>query len=121
MAQFNVNLAFNADTGKAKTQIQELQSLLSKIAYSGTTSMTGNMQKDLKSASDAAKELQFHLNNGVWDSVNSIYTYKNSAMGVIENLSADYSSLDFDAAEIQKKLGDGENVEFLKEVLTKLG
>ena len=61
------------------------------------------------------------LNNGVWDSVNSIYTYKNSAMGVIENLSADYSSLDFDAAEIQKKLGDGENVEFLKEVLTKLG
>ena len=63
MAQFNVNLAFNADTGKAKTQIQELQSLLSKIAYSGTTSVTGNMQKDLKSASDAAKELQFHLNN----------------------------------------------------------
>jgi hypothetical protein len=42
-------------------------------------------------------------------------------MGVIENLSADYNSLDFDAAAIQKKLGDGENVEFLKEVLAKLG
>ena len=64
MAQFNVNLAFNADTGKAKTQIMELQSLLNKIAYSGTTSNAiGGLQKDLHSASEAAKELQFHLNN----------------------------------------------------------
>lgn len=64
MAQFNVNLAFNADTGKAKTQIMELQSLLNKIAYSGTTSSsTSGLQQDLHSASEAAKELQFHLNN----------------------------------------------------------
>ena len=63
MAQFNVNLAFNADTGKAKAQIQELQSLLSKIAYTGTTSPTKGLQTDLQAASAAAKELQFHLNN----------------------------------------------------------
>ena len=63
MAQFNVNLAFNADTGKAKTQIMELQSLLSKIAYTGTTSGTDKLQTDLHAASEAAKELQFHLNN----------------------------------------------------------
>lgn len=63
MAQFNVNLAFNADTGKAKTQIMELQSLLSKIAYTGTTSGTDKLQTDLHAASAAAKELQFHLNN----------------------------------------------------------
>ena len=61
------------------------------------------------------------LNNGVWDSINSIYTYQNSTMGVIDNLSTDYKNLDFDAAAIQQKLGDGENVEFLKEVLAKLG
>ena len=61
------------------------------------------------------------LNNGVWDSINSIYTYQNSAMGVIDNLSTDYKNLDFDATAIQQKLGDGENVEFLKEVLAKLG
>jgi hypothetical protein len=42
-------------------------------------------------------------------------------MGVLDNMSNDYSSLDFDAAAIQQKLGDGENVEFLKEVLAKLG
>ena len=61
------------------------------------------------------------LMDGLWYSIESIYTYKNSAMGVIENLSTDYSNLDFDATAIQQKLGDGENVEFLKEVLTKLG
>jgi hypothetical protein len=61
------------------------------------------------------------LNDGVWDSIESIYSYKNSVMGVLDNMSNDYSSLDFDAAAIQQKLGDGENVEFLKEVLAKLG
>lgn len=65
MANLHVNLAFSADTGKAKAQIQELQTLLSKIAYTGTTSnsLTGTMQKDIQAASSAAKDLQFHLNN----------------------------------------------------------
>ena len=49
MANLHVNLAFSADTGKAKAQIQELQTLLSKIAYTGsTTNVTGTMQDDLK-------------------------------------------------------------------------
>ena len=62
--QLNVNLAFTADTGKAKAQIQELQNLLNQIAYSGSTiSSTNQMQQDLQAASNAAKELQFHLNN----------------------------------------------------------
>ena len=63
MAQVNVNLAFSADTGKAKTQIMELQSLLSKIAYTSATGGTDKLQADLHAASEAAKELQFHLNN----------------------------------------------------------
>jgi hypothetical protein len=57
MAQFNVNLAFNADTGKAKTQIMELQSLLNKIAFTSSASSTGGIQKDIHAASEAAKEL----------------------------------------------------------------
>ena len=62
--QLNVNLAFTADTGKAKTQIQELQNLLSQITYSGATSKIGDkISIDLQKASTAAKELQFHLNN----------------------------------------------------------
>lgn len=62
--RINVNLAFSAETGKAKQQIQELQTLLSKIAYQGaTTSSTDKLSTDLHQASEAAKELQFHLNN----------------------------------------------------------
>ena len=61
------------------------------------------------------------LMEGLWESIDSIYTYKNSAMGILDNMSADYSNLNFDAAAIQEKLGNGENVEFLKDVLSKLG
>ena len=62
--RINVNLAFNAETGKAKKQIQELQTLLNKIAYSGTTASPGDkVAADLRQAAEAAKELQYHLNN----------------------------------------------------------
>lgn len=61
------------------------------------------------------------LTKGTWDSINAIYTYNNSAMGIMDNLGKDYSSLNFDASAIQEKLGNAENVEFLKEVLAKLG
>lgn len=59
--------------------------------------------------------------NGVKDSVEAVYTYRNSVLGILESISADYSQLNFDAEEIQKKLGDPNNMAFLKEVLAKLG
>lgn len=58
---------------------------------------------------------------GVDESIKAVYEYKNSVLGILENISTDYSNLDFDATEIQQKLGNAENIEFLKEVLTKLG
>ena len=57
----------------------------------------------------------------VWDTIKNIYDYKNSVMGILENISADYSGLSLEAAEIQKQLNEGNGVEFLKEVMTKLG
>ena len=61
--QLNVNLAFNADTGKAKAQIQELQMTLSKISAMGTSNIGTSITDDLKKATVAAQELQIHLNN----------------------------------------------------------
>ena len=61
------------------------------------------------------------LIDGMWDSINSIYTYNNSAMGVIENIGSNYKDMNLDVEEIQQKLANGENVEFLKEILDKLG
>ena len=45
----------------------------------------------------------------------------NSAYGIMERVTTDYKDLDFDATEIQKKIGNKENVEFLQEVMEKLG
>ena len=59
--------------------------------------------------------------DGVWDSIRAIYSYKNSVMGILDNISTDYNNLSLDATEIQKKIGDPENMALLKDVLTKLG
>ena len=53
--------------------------------------------------------------------IDNIYKYKNSAMGIMETIASDYSDLNFDATEIQKKIGDPSNLELLKDVLSKLG
>lgn len=58
---------------------------------------------------------------GIFESVNAIYTYRNSVMGILDILKEDYSALDFDATEIQQKLGDPENMQLLRDILTKLG
>jgi hypothetical protein len=42
-------------------------------------------------------------------------------MGILDSISADYNNLNLDATEIQKKIGDPENMALLKDVLTKLG
>ena len=63
------------------------------------------------------KEIQ----DNVWSTIKNIYEYKNSIMGILENVKADYSALDLDATNIQAKLSDPENMELLKGILTKLG
>ena len=58
---------------------------------------------------------------GVKDSIDAIYKYQNSVLGILDPISTDYSALDLDASEIQKKIADPQNLELLKNVLTKLG
>ena len=55
------------------------------------------------------------------ESINSYYAYHNSVFGILDSISKDYNNLNLDATEIQKALGDPENMELLREVLTKLG
>lgn len=54
-------------------------------------------------------------------SVKSIYAYTNSVMGILDRIKQDYSNLNLDAEEIQKKLTDPEAVGLLKDILDKLG
>lgn len=71
---------------------------------------------------NAIPEAEYHeVLCGVSDSIDAIYTYRNSILGIMENIASDYKDLDFNAEEIQQKIGDPNNMAFLKEVLSKLG
>lgn len=55
------------------------------------------------------------------ETIESIYSYRNSALGILETVKNDYSGLSYDAGAIHEKLADPENMELLKAVLAKLG
>jgi hypothetical protein len=59
--------------------------------------------------------------DGINKTVDAVYTYNNSVLGILEAVSKDYSNLDFDAIQIQKKMADPENLKLVRDVLTKLG
>lgn len=53
--------------------------------------------------------------------IDEIYKYKNSALGILQAVSADYNNLNLDADKLKEKIANKENVEFLKEVMDKMG
>lgn len=53
--------------------------------------------------------------------IDEFYKYKNSVMGILDTISQDYSNLDLDAEKIREKIGNKEGVEFLSEVMEKMG
>lgn len=61
------------------------------------------------------------LQNGVIECADNLYKYRNSALGIMESISSDYSDLSFDATAIQEKLADEKNLELLRSILTKMG
>lgn len=67
-----------------------------------------------------AEDLE-ELEGSIWDTIKSIYNYRNSVMGILENISSDYSGLSLEASEIQKKLAEGDGINFLQEVMAKMG
>lgn len=61
------------------------------------------------------------LINGVQECSDAIYTYRNSALGILDVIGQDYADLDLNATNIQQKLADPENLELLKGIMTRLG
>lgn len=55
------------------------------------------------------------------ESIKSIYTYQQSALGILSSISQDYSNVNYDMDKIQDVLGNKESLKLLREVLTKLG
>ena len=68
-----------------------------------------------------SKEDWIEIENSIMETIKSIYAYRNSIMGILDAVSSDYSNLNLDAHNIQQALADPNNMELLRNVLTKLG
>lgn len=55
------------------------------------------------------------------DTIDAFYSHQNSILGILEAVTNDYSNLNLNAADIQQKLADPENMALLRDILTKLG
>lgn len=61
------------------------------------------------------------LNMWTQELIDSIYKYRNSVLGILENIKNDYDELNLDATAIEEKLSNKENLALLRDVLQKMG
>ena len=81
--------------------------------------ISNGLVKEVVNAMDKAE--YDDLLSAIQRSVDAVYNYRNSVFGILDSITADYSNLNLDATNIQKALADPENMDLLKQVLTKLG
>ena len=63
---------------------------------------------------------KFIINTGVRESIEAVYKYQNSILGILDTLKTDYSNLNLETEELEKKLTNPEALGLVKDVLTKL-
>lgn len=61
------------------------------------------------------------IQENVWATIKNIYDYKNSVMGILDVISADYSNVDLDLTTLQNKINDPDTLGLLKEIAPLLG
>ena len=81
--------------------------------------ISNGLVKEVVNAMDKAE--YDDLISGIQRSIDAVYNYRNSVFGILDTITTDYSNLNLDATNIQKALADPENMDLLKQVLTKLG
>lgn len=62
-----------------------------------------------------------YIEDAIFDTIENIYKYQTSALGLMDAITNDYSDLDLNANDIYSKLADPENLALLKGIMTKLG
>ena len=102
-------------------EIEDCKENFSYLSNSDKVKNWDFIKQTEKLPEEKTSEIVEELEGSIWDTIKSIYSYRNSVMGILENISADYSNLNLDATEIQKKLADPENLDLLRAVMSKLG
>lgn len=100
------NLSF---TEKQKEDYAKLYDLLEE----------NGITKDLISA--IPEDEYAFLVDGINESIEAVYKYQNSVLGILDSVAQDYSNLEFDASKIQQELADPKNLELLKGIMSRLG
>lgn len=59
--------------------------------------------------------------NGVKDSIKALYTYRNSALGIVESIKADYDNTQINLSKLQEQINDPNIASFIKELLPLMG
>lgn len=59
--------------------------------------------------------------NTMMESIEQIYKYQNSAYGILDAMNTDYNNLDLDIQKLIGDLKDKKDIEFLNDVMSKLG
>ena len=67
------------------------------------------------------KDEYHNLSIEAGEALRGIHEYKNSAYGILETISQDYSNLNLDIDALTSKLANAENLDVVKDVVTKLG
>ena len=66
------------------------------------------------------QEEYMSITNGVKDTIEAVYKYQNSVLGILDTIKTDYSNLDLDITKLSSKLTGDENLDMVKNILTKL-
>lgn len=61
------------------------------------------------------------LNQEVNDTIDSLYKYQNSVLGLLDTVSTDYDNLNLDLDKLKEKISDPEQLKLVKGILDKLG
>lgn len=62
-----------------------------------------------------------YIHESIIATITEIYRYRDSAMGVMEQIVQDYKDVDLDAKKITEQLSNNDNLSLIKDVVTKLG
>lgn len=79
---------------------------------------SGFAQEVLKNVPD--EEIRY-VSEGIDKTIESIYEYKNSLMGILQQVSQDYKNLNLDANKIAEAVQNPEVYALIKQVIDKLG
>lgn len=95
-----------------EAELADIPTLYDKVFSSGLSTMIINT---------IPHEEYRWVYNTLEDTINSIYKYQNSVMGILDTVTTDYKDLNFDIEQLQKNISNPENLTLLKDVVTKLG